>query len=175
MKKLTVGLLTTLVVLGTSFAGPKTSGKEMKETVAEPCFKDQELQVDAFGSYTDFRGDASYKDGFGGGLGVNYFYTRYLGVGVDGNVLKGGVNGVWTTTASLILRFPIESCVCVAPYAIAGGGALFDHTTVGTYHVGGGLEFRVIPQKLGLYAEGRYSWPENEPNAQVRAGVRFVF
>src|SRR3979490_1968400 len=112
MKKLTVSLLTSLVVLGTSFAGPMMSSKDMKTVVAEPCFKDQELQVDLFGSYSDFRHGSNYHDGFGGGIAVNYFFMRYVGLGVDGNVLGGRAHGVWNPTGSLIIRFPIEGSLC---------------------------------------------------------------
>ena len=178
MKKLTVSLLTSLLVLGTSFAGPVMKSCKDKVVVApEPFFKDQELQVDLFGSYSDFRSGSKYSDGFGGGLGVNYYFMKYVGIGVDGNVLDGGANGVWNTTGSLLLRYPIElTNLGIAPYAILGGGVQMDGTTSGTYHAGGGLEFRIIKQKLGLYTEGRYTWAsQNNDSAQVRAGVRFVF
>lgn len=178
MKKLTVSLLTLLVVLGTSFAGPATKGfKDKNPVVAETFFKDQELQVDLFGSYSDFRHGSLYHDGFGGGAAVNYFFAKYIGVGIDGDVLGGRAHGVWNTTGSLILRLPIElTNVGIAPYVLGGGGGQFDSTSSGTFHAGGGLEFRVIRQKLGLFAEGRYTWAAQEnDSAQVRAGVRFVF
>lgn len=175
MKKLTVSLLTSLVVLGTSFAGPAKSFKD-KNPVPEPCFKDQELQVDLFGSYNDFQNASQYKDGFGGGVGVNYFFLKNVGVGVDGNVVGGGVHGVWNTTGSLILRAPLElGSLCVAPYVLGGGGYQADGTSSGTLHAGGGLEFRVIKQKLGIFTEGRYTWAEDNNSAQVRSGIRIVF
>ena len=32
-----------------------------------------------------------------------------------------------------------------------------------------------IKQKLGIYAEGRYTWAEDNDSAQVRSGIRIVF
>jgi hypothetical protein len=182
MKKAILSLIAGLAIAGTSFAGHEmvSSGKDYKDKnpVIEPCFKDQELQLDVFGSYTQFTtGHSKYQDGFGGGLGVNYFFCKYVGVGVDGNVLDGNANGVWTATGSVILRYPIDlGSFCFAPYVFGGGGGMWDGTAVGSGHAGGGLEYRIIKQKLGIYAEGRYTWTGNgEDNAQFRTGVRFVF
>ncbi len=177
MKKLTLSLMACFAVAATSFAGVSTSGKSYKEYKSAPpetCFNDQELQLDIFGSYTDTAG-GGYSDGLGGGIGVNYFFMRYVGVGVDGNIFDGDVNGVWNFTGSLILRYPIDS-ICLAPYIFGGGGVQTDGTTGGTAHAGGGLEYRVVPHKIGIYAEGRYTWAENSnDSAQARIGVRVVF
>ena len=101
MKKLTLTFLASLAVAATSFAG-----KEMKEfkNPVEPCFKDTELQLDVFGSYSDSVHRSDHGDGFGGGIGVNYFFMRNLGFGVSGNVSDGDVNGFWNIDADLILR-----------------------------------------------------------------------
>jgi hypothetical protein len=173
MKKIAFSILACLAVAGSAFAGKEI--KEFKQPV-EPCFKDTELQLDFFGSYTDTQG-GGYSDGFGGGVGVNFFFMRYLGVGVDGNVFDGGVNGVWNVSGSLIARFPVElGGLCLAPYILAGGGVEADGTTVGTWHAGGGLEFRVVPEKFGVFAEGRYTWAGGPHDAaQARVGVRLVF
>jgi hypothetical protein len=65
---------------------------------------------------------------------------------------------------------------CGTPYVLGGGGGQFDSTSSCTLHAGGGLEFRIVPQKFGVYTEGRYTWANNRnDSAQVRAGVRFVF
>jgi hypothetical protein len=75
MKKLTIALVAVAVSVTGAFAG--TTAKTFKETVApapECKFRDQELQVDAFAA------GAFYNSGrpfWGGGLGVNYFFTKY--------------------------------------------------------------------------------------------------
>jgi hypothetical protein len=107
MKKLTLSLLTALVAFSTSFAGPAKSFKDKTVVAPESFFKDQELQVDAFASYSDFRNGSLYHDGFGGGLGVNYFFLRNVGVGVDGNVLGGNAHGVWNTLRPRRRRRPV--------------------------------------------------------------------
>ena len=175
MKKITFSLIAALGVTTAAFAGHEVAGKGYKETVV-PCFNDRELQVDLFGSYTDGVRRSPYSDGFGGGIGVNYFFMRYLGVGIDGNVYDGGHNGVWNLGGRLIARYPLElGSVCLSPYAFAGGGAQFDGLTSGTWLAGGGLEWRATP-KFGIFGEGHYTWAGNQANsAQARVGVRFVF
>lgn len=176
MKKIAYSFVACLALASSAFAGQEMKEYKDYKTPAEPCFNDQEFQLDLFGSYTNTEG-GGYKDGFGGGLGFNYFFTRNLGIGVDGNVLDAGVNGFWQTTGSIIVRFPIDSA-CLAPYIFAGGGGQFDQTSSGSVHAGGGLEYRVVPQRFGIYAEGRYTWAfasGSDDHAQVRTGVRIVF
>jgi opacity protein-like surface antigen len=178
MKKITMPFIACLALATSAFAGQEI--KESKAVAPEPCFKDQELQIGAFGSYTSTTAANPHADGFGGGIEVNYFFMRYLGVGVDGNIYEGDANGVWDATGRLIARFPIDNGVgglCIAPYIFAGGGVLTDSILVGTWHVGGGLEYRAT-QQIGIFAEGRYTWggEDGEFNAaQARVGVRFVF
>ena len=176
MKNPALTLLAALAALGaasTALAGHEVSGKGYKETVV-PCFNDRELQIDFFGSWIDTKHAGS---GFGGGIGVNYFFHRYLGVGVDGNIADVS-NGLWTTSASVIGRYPLElGHVCISPYALAGGGVQADGTTSGTWHVGGGIEWRATP-RFGIYTEGRYVWTagsSNEENVRVSLGARVVF
>ena len=176
MKKIVLPLIACLALASSAFAGQEV--KETKDTkaVVEPCFKDQELQLDIFGTWTEANNNNPNSNGFGGGLGVNYFFMKYLGVGVDGDVHDGGHRAVADFTGRLIARYPIEAgSFCIAPYAFGGGGLEFDDLTVGTWHAGGGLEWRAT-HKIGVFTEGRYTWGGNEVNStQVRAGVRIVF
>lgn len=208
MKKIVYSAFACAALAATSIAGTTSmsSGKEYKEgpppIVPENCFADMELQLDIFGSYTWLEEEGEHEDGAGGGVGVNYFFLRYIGIGADVNLYDGGVHGLWNTTGSLILRFPIEAgTFCIAPYLFGGGGAQFNSETVGTAHAGIGLEYRISPN-IGIYTEGRYTWTENNDNddngrrhnddddddddfsfdsdeennnAQVRLGLRFVF
>jgi len=179
MKKIALPLIACLGLASSAFAGHEV--KETKEYKApvEPCFKDQELQLDVFASWVDtHRHDniSGPKDGFGGGLGVNYFFMRYLGVGADANI-SAASNGLWTFSGSLIARYPIETgSICLAPYVLGGGGFQTDGINAGTWHVGGGLEWRAT-HHLGIYGEGRYTWAgaHEEDSARVSLGVRFVF
>ena len=105
--------------------------KDYKQPVSPtPCFRDQELQLDVFGDYFDFpHADDQLKHGRdpgiaggGGGVGVNYFFMRYIGVGVDGSI-NSNRGGVADYTGKLIFRYPIETGgFCLAPYIFGGGG-----------------------------------------------------
>jgi hypothetical protein len=158
-----------------AFAGHEMSGKELKQA-AEPCFKDTELQVDVFGSFTAPSSGSAHDDGFGGGIGVNYFFQRHFGVGIDGNVYNGGVQGVFDVTARIIARYPLElGSFCLAPYVFGGGGVQTNGVTNGTWLAGGGLEWRATEQ-FGVFGEGRYTWGSADSDAaQARIGVRVVF
>jgi|LakMenEpi03Aug12_release.lakeMendotaPanAssembly.Ray.scaffolds.fasta_scaffold431134_2 hypothetical protein len=175
MKKSSLSLV-AIVGLGVSaFAGHEVSSGGYKgHAQVVPCFSDREFQIDFFGSWIDSRDAGS---GFGGGIGVNYFFHRYIGFGVDGNVSEVS-RGLWTTSASLIGRYPLElGGVCLSPYALGGGGVQANGTTTGTWHAGGGLEWRATPM-FGIFAEGRYIWTAgatSEENTRVSVGARIVF
>jgi hypothetical protein len=172
MKNLLYSAVAAAALTGTSIAGtPMYSSKSY--AAPEPCFRDTELQLDVFGSYSD--GRAGHGDGWGGGLGVNYFFTRILGVGAAANVYDGNSNGEWNFDLDLIARFPIEGGVCIAPYILAGGGLGANGDTYGTWNVGGGLEWRAT-SSFGIFGEGRYIWGESsQDTATARVGLRFVF
>ena len=176
MKKITLPLIACLALASSAFAGQEVKESKDTKVVEEPCFKDQELQLDVFSSWTNARDSREHNSGFGGGLGANYFFMRYLGVGADANVTSTS-NGLWTFSGSLIARYPIEAGhFCIAPYALAGGGFQTDGVNAGTWHVGGGLEWRATPH-LGIFTEGRYTWAGDhiEDTVQVSVGMRFVF
>ncbi len=174
MKTLAISALSALAITTGAFAGQPMTGKDYKG-MPEPCIADTELQLDVFGSYNDTVGKNRHGDGFGGGLALNYFFMRYLGVGVEGNIYDGGKDAIWGVGGRLIARYPIDSA-CFVPYVFAAGGVQGNDDTVGTFGLGGGLEYRVIAQKLGIFAEGRYTWAgSDDDSAQVRFGVRVVF
>jgi opacity protein-like surface antigen len=193
MKKLTTATLAALALAATSFAGQEVSIDKDKNVVAPTgCFNDRELQLDVFGAYEVGLGPdhaGPIKDhAWGGGVGVNYFFTRYIGVGVDGawvathrNALQGGeetanneVNG------SLTFRYPIDR-YCIAPYATLGGGAECNHGSFADFFLGVGLEYRIVPNKIGIFVDERWSYygdylsHDDQNHFQSRAGVRWVF
>jgi len=169
-------MIACLALASSAFAGQEVKETKDYKTPEEPCFADQEFQLDAFGTWTDARDSAKRNSGFGGGVGANYFFMRYLGVGVDSEVSSTS-HGLWDFTGSLIARYPIQmGHLCLAPYALAGGGFQTDGINAGTWHVGGGLEWRAT-RHFGVYGEGRYTWAggHDEDNVRVELGVRFVF
>ncbi|KAB2640528.1 MAG: hypothetical protein DVB30_01530 [Verrucomicrobia bacterium] len=161
--------------LCTSFAGdnPRNSFTPVQNAL----FRSNELQTDVYIAGSAGTVSGVTTTGVGGGLGINYFATKYLGFGVD-NALEG-LNGDGKTYDSLkgsvIVRLPIEKWH-LAPYAMIGGGACWaSGTSVGCGTVGPGIECR-INRNVGLFLDSRYMFgnrPLNE--TQTRAGIRLVF
>jgi len=176
----TLTLLAVVVAsAATSFAG--TASKKVVVRSQEDLFRAGEVQVDAAvvgaaGKYNN----RNNVGALGGGLGLSYFLTKYIGIGID-NSLGGTVGGNGTSgvldnlQGQLIGRLPIES-LHLAPYAMVGGGATWGSGRgQGNGNVGGGLEYR-INRGLGLF--GDYRWLYGSSNLSenlFRAGVRFVF
>ncbi len=179
MKKYIVTGLVAVVAASTALAG--TDAKKTVIPVEEPCkFRDTEFQVDAFAL------GAFYQQGspaWGGGLGLNYFFMRYVGIGVEQDVFGrseetyGGGGTRWSTLGNLFLRYPICSWN-MAPYLMVGGGAVYGNggTGVGVGHVGGGLEYR-LTDNIGLFVDSRWLYSGQEPKNGCfsRAGLRFAF
>jgi len=143
-------------------------------------YRSQEFTIDLFGSYR--RGSSNVGDFFdepeggvwGGGVGLNYFFTRMVGIGTDVSMHADGRQFIDNTSASLILRFPIGASA-VAPYVFAGGGRNFDPSDEWEAHAGAGIEFRLNPH-TGLFADGRYIWPDGSGDMSIiRTGLRFAF
>lgn len=173
MKKLA---LVSLVSLATSaFAGqPVVSDSKKTVVPPEPCFGETELQLDMYGTYT--WGEGRIDEGWGGGIALNFFFHRYLGVGLDANVAETGSTS-WNVSTNLIARYPLElGGLCLAPYAKAGIGYHFDGNDDWFAGAGAGLEFRVT-SRVGLFTEGSYNWAfgDGDDFLEARAGVRLVF
>jgi len=201
MKKLVFGFAALVAIAGVSLAGTEVysgpAGKESKEykQVEKPtCFSDKEWQVDAFGAYQDGHSMSHagpIKDhGWGGGTAVNYFFARYFGLSAEGTWLDGHDNGghnpnssatqFQSVTGSVIFRYPVDAW-CLAPYVFTGGGATMDGSAWAVCHVGVGLEYRIVPNKLGIFADGRWNYygdryqRDVQNNFLFRAGARLVF
>ena len=125
---------------------------------------------------------------------LKYFWRRYFGAGVEGLVLDSdNVSGA--VLGTLTVRYPI-GCSRFAPYAWAGGGAIFgggerdrvvlSGATLTTDHsegeskamgqFGGGIEVR-ITRHIGWTND--FSWnvvdgPHNN-FGMVRSGLTFAF
>ena len=198
MKSIALGFLATAIAATSAIAGSPDMSKDKNPLPPEvPCFRDRELQLDIFGAYENFahdgirdeRGRPAGRDGGGGGLGINYFFCRYVGVGVDGSLVSNR-EGTWNYGGKVIIRYPIEmGRLCIAPYIFGGGGGQSplhsDHRfdgydgqdAVGMGFAGLGLEWRATPH-IGVFTEGRYTWTEKHSdadNTQVRLGLRVAF
>lgn len=180
MNKTLTLLAVVLATAATTFAG--TAVSDSKKVVVAPVqdnlFRAGEVQLDAFVAGAAGRFNGKNANGVGGGLGVNYFFTRYFGIGVDDTL--GGLSIAHGSTfdnlqGNLIARYPIESWH-LAPYAIAGGGATWgNHQTQGNGNVGGGLEYR-FNRTVGLFVDSRYIYGNRGLSESLnRVGLRFAF
>jgi hypothetical protein len=144
-------------------------------------FTANELNFDLFASYVapertfTHLAQTDIRDGaWGGGVGLNYFLTRELGIGGDINMPNDKGNLVDSVSGSLIARFPCEQ-VGIAPYFFGGGGRTTDRVWDWTGHAGVGMEYRMNPL-TGVFADARYIWGDKSSDAVLfRAGLRFIF
>lgn len=144
-----------------------------------------ELSLDLFGTYNhtiehfDDIFDRSWHHGkWGGGVGMNYFFTKYLGMGVDTFAQENGhiLNNV---TGNLYARMPLGNSG-FAPYIFGGAGwndgsiiqGLTHSTDQLTADGGVGIEFRFNPH-MGVFSDIRYTWCDKTVDlCLVRAGFR---
>jgi hypothetical protein len=176
MKKTTLlAAFMSLVVGATAFAGPFKSIQEVEVVKPDCVFRDTEFQIDAFGAGAFAKGRTP---GWGGGLGANFFFARYFGIGVEQSMFgHKGTYTDWATIGNFFLRYPICS-LNLAPYAMIGGGGIYAKNMkgIGLGHIGGGLEFR-ITDNIGLFGDARWMYSGVEPKSGVlaRTGLRFAF
>jgi Surface antigen len=176
------------------FAGEtEVSSKNVIEPAPVPpvsYFRANEWDLGLFGTYdTSFNQNrrAIGDHAWGGGISGTYFPWLYAGFGIDGSLvdtipghdLGGQVDGKFT------LRYPLDLIapnLHLAPYAYAGVGGLFVHTSESNHHsnvlgnVGGGLEYRFTPH-IGIFSDAGYEIVDGPKNnfMQVNFGLKFAF
>jgi Outer membrane protein beta-barrel domain len=193
----------------TGFAGePVVSSKEVVPPPApiQELYRANEWQFDAFGAYAPAGGKGNRFLGdhaWGGGGDVNYFFTKYFGLGLEGEVLdgtgrvnSGNVSGQFALNG--LVRYPIGNTGW-APYAFAGIGGFVPgegSNFLNTFangvrrtirnnnnndillegHWGLGLEYR-FTRHIGIFTDGRYEVVDQSRNnfGLIRTGVRFAF
>ncbi len=184
MKKTLSLLALVLATASMSFAGQAVSSKKVVVAADDCRFRANEWQIDASvvgagGNYNNQSGG-----GVGGNLGVNYFFSKYIGVGIDDSVggfwpsSNSAAQGVDSLQADLLLRYPICSWN-LAPYLMVGGGASWGSASQGDGNVGAGLEYRFTPN-VGLFADCRWLYGGSTSAGQLsmalpRVGLRFAF
>jgi hypothetical protein len=151
-----------------------------------PLYTANELSLDAFGLLaagergiehifeTRITGD---RGRWGGGVGVNYFFTRELGIGGEADILANtDGNFVDQVNGSLFLRFPLDPSG-FAPYIFGGGGRITNPLWAWEGHAGVGIEYRLNPV-VGVFSDARYIWVDHaalSDRLMIRAGLRLVF
>lgn len=145
-------------------------------------YRAKEVSLDLFGSasvgqqtinnITGLRVNRDLR--LGAGIGMNYFLTRYLGVGAEAYSENTAHSFVDSTSASVIGRFPLGQSG-VAPYVYGGGGRQCDPTSLWFAHAGAGLEYRFTP-RIGAFVDARYVLTDGTANFGLgRLGLRFGF
>ena len=161
-----------------------TSGWSQNNAGNNPgdIYRSNELSVDGFGTasvgaYTlDHISNDRIRQNteFGAGAGINYFFTRNIGLGTEAYSENTTGTFIDNASSSLILRFPLGQSG-FAPYAFGGGGHQFDAAKLWFGQAGAGLEFR-FTQHVGLFLDARAVWPnETKYYGVARAGVRLSF
>jgi hypothetical protein len=146
-----------------------------------PKYTAHELSLDLFGSYTagqrglDELFDTSIRHGdWGGGVGLNYFLTKHVGIGGDINMTANGGKFIDTMSGNVIARLPIGESG-LSPYIFGGGGRSTDPTWEWFGQGGVGLEVRFNPT-TGIFGDARYMWmDQTQDRLMLRAGLRLVF
>jgi hypothetical protein len=150
-----------------------------------PLYSAQEVSLDLFASYINPEGrfgdlfETNIRNGFwGGGAGLNYFFTRELGLGADFNISSkpDDLNLVDQVTGNFIARLPLGNSG-VAPYLIGSGGRAMSPRYDWVYGGGVGLEMRLNPS-TGIFSDARFLWSDrstSDDRLLIRAGVRLTF
>jgi hypothetical protein len=183
MKKIMIIGGTILTLATKSALGDDTVGgdRTMKYDQSD-FYRANEVSFDAFGTGSIGKYTAEHFSGYrvrhegrlGAGVGVNYFFTRYFGIGVDGYSENTTGAFIDSAEANLILRLPLGQTP-LAPYLFAGGGHNFDTVRTTFAQGGAGLECR-FTQHVGAFVDARAVAPDRTKYYGVaRLGLRFAF
>ena len=131
----------------------------------------REASFDAFGFYGSRNKDGK-ADAWGMGVGLNYFFSKYFGLGAD--TYMDAFHYPYLLNGQGIFRFPIEQ-TGLAPYAFGGGGRQWQHSPQWLADVGVGIEYRVQPH-VGAFFDAREVFADKTRDyAVLRFGFRYSF
>ncbi len=144
-------------------------------------YRENELSVDGFGlaAYGESTVDQSgsrirHHTLLGAGAGVNYFFTRNIGVGADMGSENTTGPFIDNAAANLIWRLPLGR-KGLAPYIFGGAGRHFGPIRTWFGLAGAGMEYRYNPH-LGVFLDVRGVLPDKTKNSGIaRLGMRFDF
>jgi len=202
MKKIFLTLAVVSLGSAVCFAGTKTVpvklGKDKTVTPVEELFRGNEFDVSIYGAvglgrvdyYTTTKTTVTdgavpiitttttkhyTHDAWGGGVEVDYFFTRFFGLGIEGDWLAGH-DVISSVAGNLIGRYPFEYGTWGwAPYGFIGGGGQFDSQNAGFGQIGAGAEVR-FKCHWGIFSDARWVIHDTFIDyALIRAGLRFNF
>ena len=174
----------TMLIGGTILilAAKSALGDDNANTEQTRYYRSCELSLDGFGTASEGEYTLNHLSStrvrqnteFGAGAGVNYFITRYVGIGAE--AYSENTTGVFIDNASanLTLRLPLGESG-FAPYIFGGGGHQFDLAKLWFGQAGTGIEYRFTPH-IGVFLDARMVWPnETKYYGVARLGLRFSF
>jgi hypothetical protein len=190
MKKGVLVLLTVTGMTCSAYAqNPTDTTPQEAQTTPQPAPEDRwnmyhagEFSIDGYGVGALHEHDfdngvlARHDLRWGGGAGINFFFTKYIGVGGDAYAIGQSHTHsfVDTTTGNLIFRVPILN-TGIAPYIFGGAGYQFQGIDQIVGGGGVGVEFRLVPH-FSIFADARYlAAVKTEDYGLGRAGVRISF
>lgn len=132
-------------------------------------FKENEFSLSLYGNYVDKEGPSKLAPG----VGLNYFFTQKLGIGVSTFWENYEGTFIDNMCAEVMFRWPFDS-IRLAPYATFGIGYSFE-TEEAFELIGAGVEFR-FNEKWGIFGDLRWQFNNDTDNSVgVRVGARMVF
>ena len=194
MKKIILSLGLVVFTSVACYAGTGSSSVKhpMDKTVVpvDELFRSNEFDVSVFSSVAlggidlydnrknnlnDVFKSFKHQKAWGGGVECGYFFTRYIGLGIEGDWLDAQ-SAISSVSGNVIGRYPIEyGNWAWAPYVFIGGGGQFDSVNAGYSQSGVGVEFR-FKSHWGIFSDARYVIHDSDLNyALIRAGIRFNF
>lgn len=163
-----------------SLAVTEASSKKVIVPSTTELFRPNEWQLDAAVQGAAGVVNNHVGGSIGGGVGVNYFMTRYLGLGLDNAVSgygwPGSIRTIDHLMADLLFRYPIESWH-LAPYSMIGGGGSWTFNSQGYFNIGLGFDYR-LTSHFALFSDCRWLYGNNgelASKAYPRIGVRYIF
>jgi hypothetical protein len=171
---------TILMLAATSVLGQDNAANS--QSPQGDLYRASELSVDAFGSaslgkYTiDHPSEARVRHNtrLGAGAGINYFFTRNIGISADAYSENITGSFVDSASANLTLRLPLGQSG-FAPYVFGGGGRSFDPVKTWFGQAGAGIEYR-FTSHVGIFLDACGVVPnETKYYGVARLGLRFAF
>jgi hypothetical protein len=179
MKRQSLATLFVAVGLSAASAGPATPSPTVAIGDLPPvcdCFDLGGSGIDLFGIYIEPDGNGLLEDGFGGGVGFTHFRNSYLGFSTGVYWWDEGEEVSTSVSGSIILRYPVRS-LCIAPYGIGGVTGHLDSLNQFSWHLGGGVEFRIPAfDAVGFFVDATYNWADDTEDFGIfRVGTRYNF
>ncbi|MGH7950385.1 MAG: outer membrane beta-barrel protein [Limisphaerales bacterium] len=158
------------------------NGQGDENTDINSFYRAKEFSIDAFASGSLGQETLENASGarvehngrLGAGVGLNYYFTRYVGIGGDAYTENTAHNFIDSASGNVLLRLPIGD-TGIAPYIFGGAGHQFDQVSQSFGQGGAGIEFRFM-KHAGFIVEARYVFADKTDNYGVaRAGIRLNF